>query len=135
MYSSLYRAGFARTQAAYDEAVVDVFETMDRVERQLSQTRYLAGDALTEADIRLLPTLVRFDVGYHSAFKCNLRRLIDHPNLWAYARDLYQMPGVAETVKFDVYRRGYHSRSDLRNPLGIVPIGPDNDWMAPHGRG
>ena len=133
--NGVYRAGFARTQDAYDEAVVEVFATLNRIEDQLATTRYLTGDALTEADIRLFPRLARVDVAYHSAFKCNLRRLIDYPNLWAYARDIYQTPGVAGTVDFDIYRRGYHSPSELRNPLGIVPIGPKNDWEAPHGRG
>lgn len=133
--NGVYRAGFARTQAAYDEAVVEVFETLDRIEHQLSQSRYLTGDKITEADIRLFPTLARFDVAYHSAFKCNLKRLIDYPNVWAYARDIYQTPGVAGTVDFDIYRKGYHSPSELRNPLGIVPIGPLIDWWAPHGRG
>ena len=133
--NGVYRAGFARSQEAYDEAMAEVFATLDRIEAQLAQTRYLTGDTLTEADIRLFPTLARFDVAYHSAFKCNLRRLIDYPNLWAYARDIFQMPGVAVTVDFDIYRRGYHSPSEFRNPLGIVPIGPQNDWLAPHRRG
>ena len=133
--NGVYRAGFARTQEAYDEAVGEVFATLDKIEVQLSRTRYLTGDALTEADIRLFPTLARFDAAYHSAFKCNLKRVIDYPNLWAYAREIYQMPGVAETVKFDIYNKGYHSPSELRNPLGIVPIGPQNDWLAPHERG
>ena len=133
--NGVYRAGFARTQEAYDEAAAEVFSTLEKIETQLSRTRYLAGEALTEADIRLFPTLARFDVAYHSAFKCNLKRLIDYPNLWAYARDIYQIPGIAETVKFDIYRKGYHSQSEVRNPLGIVPIGPQNDWEAPHGRG
>ena len=133
--NGVYRAGFARTQGAYDKAVAEVFATLDQIENQVAQTRYLTGPALSEADIRLFPTLARFDVAYHSAFKCNLRQLIDYPNLWAYARDIYQTPGVAETVKFDVYRKGYHSPSELRNPLGIVPVGPQNDWSAPHGRG
>lgn len=133
--NGVYRAGFARTQGAYDKAVAEVFATLDQIENQVAQTRYLTGPALSEADIRLFPTLARFDVAYHSAFKCNLRRLIDYRNLWAYARDIYQTPGVAETVKFDVYRKGYHSPSELRNPLGIVPVGPQNDWSAPHGRG
>ncbi len=133
--NGVYRAGFARTQAAYDAAVADVFETLDKIETQLAQTRFLAGDVLSEADIRLFPTLARFDVAYHSAFKCNLKRLIDYPNIWAYARSIYQTPGVTETVDFDIYRNGYHSPSEARNPLGIVPIGPQNDWMAPHGRG
>ena len=111
------------------------FETLDAMETQLSQTRYLTGDTFTEADLRAFPTLARFDVAYHYAFKCNLRKLVDYPNLWAYAREIYAMPGVAETVKFDIYKQGYFSPSELRNPLGIVPLGPElADWHAPHGR-
>lgn len=132
--NGVYKAGFASTQAAYEEAVLSVFETLDAIEHQLSQTRYLTGEVLTEADWRLFPTLVRFDVAYYSAFKCNLRRIVDYPNLWNYARELYQMPGIAETVKFDIYRRGYHSTSPLRNPQGIVPLGPRVDWSVPHTR-
>ncbi len=133
--NGVYRAGFARTQEAYDAAVVEVFEMLDAVEAQLSKTRYLTGDQLTEADIRLFPTLARFDHGYHSAFKCNKRRIVDYPNIWGFAREIYQISGVAETVDFDVYRRGYNSQSELRNPLGIIPIGPDMDWGASHERG
>lgn len=133
--NGVYRAGFAESQSAYEEAAREVFATLDRIDQQLGETRYLTGATLTEADIRLFPTLARFDVAYHSAFKCNLRRLIDYPNLWAYARDLYQISGVAETVRFDIYKAGYHSPSPKRNPLGIVPIGPEIDWMEPHGRG
>ncbi len=134
--NGVYRAGFARTQDAYDAAVRDVFETLDAIDAHLGTSRYLAGEHFTEADLRLFPTLARFDVAYHSAFKCNIRRLIDYAHLWPYARAIYQMPGVRETVKFDVYRHGYHSRSALRNPLGIVPAGPVGiDWDAPHGRG
>ena len=92
------------------------------------------GEAFTEADIRLFPTLARFDVAYHYAFKCNIRRLMDYPNLWAYAREIYAMPGIAETVAFDIYKQGYFSPSELRNPLGIVPAGPVIDWDVPHGR-
>lgn len=133
--NGVYRAGFATTQAAYEEAAREVFDTLDRIEARLAESRYLAGDRLTEADLRLFPTLARFDVAYHGAFKCNLRRLIDHPHLWAYARDLYQTPGVAETVRFEIYKQGYYSPNPKRNPLGIVPIGPEIDWSAPHGRG
>lgn len=133
--NGVYRAGFARTQAAYDAGVADVFATMDRVEAHLTRSRYLCGDRFTEADVRMFPTLARFDVAYHYAFKCNLRRLMDYPNLWAYAREIYQMTGVAQTVNFDIYKRGYFSKSELRNPLGIVPAGPVIDWDAPHGRG
>lgn len=137
--NGVYRAGFARTQAAYDEAVPDVFATLDAIEEQLGRTRYLTGDRFTAADLRLFPTLARFDVAYFGAFKCNLRRLIDYPNLWGYAREIYQMPGVAGTVRFDLYKRGYYSPSAIRNPNGIVPLGPvlghdGIDWNAPHGR-
>jgi glutathionyl-hydroquinone reductase len=126
--NGVYRAGFAESQAAYDEAVAGVFETLDAIEEQLGSSHYLAGDHLSEADIRLFPTLARFDVGYWSAFKCNLRRLIDYPCLWDYARTIYRLPGVAETVHFDIYRRGYHSPSPKRNPHGIVPLGPEVNW-------
>ena len=133
--NGVYRTGFARTQEAYEKGFNDVFETLDAMETQLSQTRYLTGDTFTEADLRAFPTLARFDVAYHYAFKCNLRKLVDYPNLWAYAREIYAMPGVAETVKFDIYKQGYFSPSELRNPLGIVPLGPElADWHAPHGR-
>ena len=127
--NGVYRAGFAETQEAYDAAVPRVFAMLDALEARLSDGRaWLMGDAITETDLRLFPTLARFDMGYHSAFRCNVRRLIDYPALWAYARRLYALPGVAGTVDFDVYRRGYHSRSAKRNPLGIVPVGPDLDW-------
>lgn len=129
--NGVYRAGFAETQAAYEDAARDVFATFDRIEARLADAPYLCGDAPTEADWRLLPTLVRFDVAYHGAFKCNLRRLIDYERLWDYARALYQTPGVAETVRFEIYKAGYYSPSPKRNPLGIVPIGPDIDWSAP----
>ena len=132
--NGVYRAGFARTQAAYDEAVDALFETLDWLEARLATTRYLVGDTATEADWRLFPTLARFDVAYYGAFKCSLRRLMDYPNLWAYARELYQTPGIAETVDLDVYKRGYYSQSALRNPLGIVPVGPLVDFTEPHGR-
>jgi putative glutathione S-transferase len=132
--NGVYRAGFARTQEAYEEAFDEVFATLDWLEERLGGHRYLLGDRLTEADIRLFPTLIRFDVAYHGAFKCNLKRLIDYPNLWAYTRELYQWPGIAETVDLEVYKRGYYSRSALRNPLGTVPKGPLIDLGEPHGR-
>jgi putative glutathione S-transferase len=132
--NGVYRAGFAQTQEAYDKGVADVFATMDKIEERLGQTRYLCGERFTEADLRMFPTLARFDVAYHYAFKCNLRRLMDYPNLWAYAREIYQMKGVAETVNFDIYKQGYFSPSELRNPLGIVPAGPFIDWAVPHER-
>lgn len=133
--NGVYRAGFARTQDAYEEAFDDVFETLDFLDSRLSDRRYLCGTRQTEADWRLFPTLVRFDVAYHYAFKCNLRRIMDYPNLWPYTRDLYQTPGIAQTVFPDLYKRGYFSLSELRNPLGIVPKGPIVDFSAPHGRG
>ena len=138
IYSTLnngvYRAGFATTQAAYEEACVGVFETLDKLDAHLEKRRYLCGAEQTEADWRLFPTLVRFDVAYHYAFKCNIRRLMDYPNLWPYTRDLYQTPGVAQTVFPDLYKHGYHSLSELRNPLGIVPKGPIVDFLQPHDR-
>lgn len=121
--NGVYKSGFARSQDAYSEAVVQVFKTLDELEQRLSQSRYLLGDAITEADWRLLPTLSRFDVGYYSAFKCNLRAIRDYPYLSAYFKNLYEHEGVAETIDFDVYRAGYHSQSPLRNPYGIVPVG------------
>ncbi|MFQ5971630.1 MAG: glutathione S-transferase family protein [Alphaproteobacteria bacterium] len=132
--NGVYRAGFARTQEAYDEAVTGLFETLDALEERLDRRRYLTGDRLTEADWRLFPTLARFDVAYYGAFKCNLRRLVDYPNLWGYARELFQMPGIAETVDLEIYKRGYYSTSQLRNPFGIVPFGPEIDFSAAHGR-
>lgn len=129
--NGVYRAGFARTQAAYDDAVREVFETLDRIETHLAGSVCLAGDVVTEADIRLFPTLARFDVAYHYAFKCNLRRVQDYPNIWDYARAFLALPGVADTVRPEICKQGYFSASDLRNPLGIVPAGPIVDWSDP----
>ncbi len=120
-----YKAGFARTQEAYNEAVVALFEALDSLEDRLSKSRYLLGEQLTEADWRLLPTLARFDVGYYSAFKCNLKAIRDYPYLNRYFQSLYAYPGIAKTIDFDIYRAGYHSKSPLRNPHGIQPVGPD----------
>jgi len=128
--NGVYRAGFARTQAAYDSAVTDLFETLDRIEVQLTASEFLTGARFTEADLRLFPTLARFDVAYHYAFKCNIRRLVDCPALWAYARRIYAMPRIAGTVNFDYYKQGYFSPSELRNPLGIIPAGPLVDWTV-----
>lgn len=133
--NGVYRAGFASTQEAYETAALEVFDTLDRIDTHLGTSRYLAGNAFTEADLRLFPTLARFDVAYHYAFRCNLKRLTDYRYLWPYAREIFQMPGVAQTVKFDIYKQGYFSPSEKRNPLGIVPIGPLVDWSPPHGRG
>ena len=128
--NGVYKAGFASTQVAYDAAVVTLFETLDVIEEQLSRTPALTGIHLTEADLRLFPTLARFDVAYHYAFKCNIRRIIDYPNLWDYARAIYALPGIAQTVNFGIYKQGYFSPSELRNPLGIVPRGPEIDWTV-----
>lgn len=132
--NGVYKAGFATTQAIYDEAVTILFARLDWLEERLATRRYLVGDRLTDADIRLFPTLVRFDAVYHGHFKCNLRRLIDYPNLWAYARDLYQRPGFGETVDFDQIKRHYYGTHPHINPTRIVPIGPAIDWTTPHGR-
>ena len=132
--NGVYRAGFATEQKAYDEAVRGVFATFDRLESHLATNRYLCGARLTEADIRLFPTLVRFDVAYHGHFKCNLRRLVDYANLWAYTRDLYQLPGVGETVDLDAIRINYYRNQIKVNPSRVVAIGPVLDFMAPHGR-
>lgn len=131
--NGVYRAGFARTQASYDEAVTTLFETLDRLEVQLSTNRYLVGEYLTEADWRLFVTLIRFDAAYHGAFKCNLRRLVDYPQLSGYLRELYQWPGVRETVNIAHIKRGYYSISSI-NPTLIIPAGPLLDFEAPHGR-
>jgi putative glutathione S-transferase len=133
--NGVYKAGFATRQAPYDEAVSALFDTLDRLEGRLTRQRYLVGDRLTEADWRLFTTLVRFDGVYHGHFKCNRRRLVDYPNLWAWTRDLYQRPGIAATVRMDHIVRHYHYSHDSINPHRIVPIGPVLDFDAPHGRG
>ena len=121
--NGVYRAGFATTQEAYEEAFRDVFGMLDELERRLASGGFLHGRRLTETDIRLFVTLVRFDAAYHGLFKCNLRRLADYPNLTAYLRRLLAVPGVAETVSLDHIKRGYYSIKAL-NPTGIVPVGP-----------
>lgn len=131
--NGVYRAGFARTQAAYDEAVTALFETLDALEERLGAARYLAGEYLTEADWRLFVTLIRFDAAYHGAFKCNLRRIEDYPNLSGYLRELYQWPGIRDTVRIDHIQRGYYSIRSI-NPTGIVPKGPLLDLDRPHDR-
>lgn len=132
--NGVYKSGFATTQKAYDAAVVPLFESLDWLEERLSKHRYLMGDRITEADWRLFTTLVRFDLVYHLHFKCNRRRIIDYPNLWAYTRELYQWRGVADTVNFDHIVRHYHYSHDSINPHRIVPINPVLDFDAPHGR-
>ncbi len=132
--NGVYRAGFATTQSAYDEAAAEVFATLDWLEPRLERARYIAGPRLTEADWRLFTTLARFDLVYHGHFKCNRRRLVDYPALWAYARDLYQHEGVRETVDFDHITRHYHTSHETISPHRIVPLGPDLDWEAAPGR-
>ena len=133
--NGVYRCGFATSQAAYDEAVHPLFDTLDWIEDRLSTKRYLLGDRLTEADWRLFTTLIRFDAVYHLHFKCNKKRIVDYPNLWAYTRELYQVEGVAETVNMDHIVRHYHYSHENINPNRIIPINPTLDLMAPHGRG
>ena len=132
--NGVYKAGFATTQEAYEEAIHPLFETLAFLEDRLSRRRYLCGARLTEADWRLFTTLVRFDPVYVGHFKCNLKRLVDHPTLWAYARDLYQHPGVADTVDLTHIKRHYYQSHRMVNPTGIVPLGPRIDFGEPHGR-
>jgi putative glutathione S-transferase len=132
--NGVYRAGFATTQEAYAEAYTALFETLDDIENRLSRQRYLAGQVITEADWRLFTTLVRFDAVYYGHFKCNRQRIVDFPNLSNYLRELYQVPGVAETVSIgEIKRHYYHSHRNV-NPTGIVPLGPTLDFAAPHDR-
>jgi putative glutathione S-transferase len=132
--NGVYKAGFATEQDVYAEAARGVFATLGELEARLADRRYLFGPLPTEADWRLFTTLVRFDAVYHGHFKCNLRRLVDHPNLWGYVRDLYAVPGVAETVRVDEIKRHYYLTHPMINPNRIVPIGPQLDFAAPHGR-
>ncbi|WP_372893346.1 glutathione S-transferase family protein [Rhodosalinus sp.] len=133
--NGVYKSGFAQTQAAYEAAVLPLFETLDWIEARLGDNRYLMGDRITEADWRLFTTLIRFDTVYHGHFKCNRRRIVDYPNLWGYTRELYQWPGVRETVNLEHIRRHYHYSHASINPYRIVPVGPALDLDAPHGRG
>jgi len=132
--NGVYKAGFATTQQAYEEALTPLFDTLDWLEQRLASQRFVAGNRLTEADIRLFTTLVRFDAVYYGHFKCNLRRIADYPNLWAYTRDVYQQPGVAGTVDFMHIKAHYYSSHRTINPTGIVPSGPLLDFGAPHQR-
>ncbi len=133
--NGVYRSGFATTQAAYEEAVIPLFETLEWIEQRLERSRYLLGERLTEADIRLFTTLVRFDPVYHGHFKCNLRQIASSPNLWGFTRDIYQLPGVSDTVNFEHIKRHYYESHKTINPTGVVPIGPTLDFHAPSGRG
>jgi putative glutathione S-transferase len=134
--NGVYKAGFATSQGAYEDAVAPLFETLDWLEEQLAHARFLCDDTFTEADIRLFTTLVRFDSVYHGHFKCNLRRLIDYRHLWAYTRDIFQMPGVGSTVNFAHIKRHYYQSHRRINPTGIVPAGPllDFDESAERGK-
>jgi putative glutathione S-transferase len=123
--NGVYRAGFAQSQKAYDIAYNDVFDELDRLEARLGKSRYLFGERITDSDIRLYVTLARFDIAYHTAKKCNRNRLIDFPNLWRYAKDLYHIPAFKETTDFDHIKRGYHLGSLERNPYQLLPLGPD----------
>ena len=132
--NGVYQAGFATSQAAYEQAVLRLFEALDDLEQRLARQRYLFGDRIVETDWRLFVTLIRFDAVYHGHFKCNLRRIVDYPNLFGYVKDLYQVPGVAETVNFDHIKRHYYMTHDDINPTRIVPLGPIQDFTTPHGR-
>ena len=133
--NGVYKSGFATSQDAYDEAVHALFESLDWLEDRLAENRYLMGDRITEADWRLFTTLIRFDPVYHLHFKCNRRRIIDYPNLWAYVRELYQWSGVAETVNMEHIVRHYHYSHETINPNRIIPINPTLDYLEPHNRG
>jgi putative glutathione S-transferase len=132
--NGVYRAGFATSQDAYEQAFRNVFDTLDEIEQILSQHRYLIGNTITEADWRLFCTLIRFDAVYYSHFKCNWRHITEYPNLSNYVRDLYQQPGVAETVNLAQIKRHYYGSQRQVNPTGIVPVGPQLDFSAPHDR-
>ncbi len=133
--SGVYKAGFATAQAAYEKAVQALFAALDQLEERLQKRRYLFGNRIVESDWRLFCTLIRFDAVYQGHFKCNLRRIVDYPNLDGYLRDLYQQPGIAETVNFDHIKRHYYITHDDINPTRIVPLGPVLDLQRPHGRG
>ncbi len=133
--NGVYRAGFATSQEAYDKAYGTLWSRLDWLSARLASQRYLVGDTITEADVRLFTTLVRFDAVYHGHFKCNRQKLTELPVLWAYARDLFQTPGFGDTVDFDHIKRHYYATHDQLNPSRIVPLGPDpSGWTAPHGR-
>jgi putative glutathione S-transferase len=134
--NGVYRAGFATSQEAYEEAFTALFRTLAELDERLGRRRYLTGAQITLADWRLFTTLVRFDAVYHTHFKCNGHRLIEYPNLWPYARELYQQPGIAQTVDFDEIKRHYYTTHAMINPAGLIPLGPlAMDWQQPHGRG
>jgi putative glutathione S-transferase len=133
--NGVYKAGFATAQDAYEEAVTKLFETLEWLEERLERQRYLIGDTITEADWRLFTTLLRFDPVYVGHFKCNIRRIVDYPNLFNYLKELYQHPGIAETCDFETIKAHYYGSHDTINPTGIIPVGPALDLTAPHDRG
>ena len=133
--NGVYKTGFAKTQSGYEKAFDALFAALDAVENILASQRYLAGDRITEADWRLFPSLIRFDPVYVGHFKCNLRRIMDYPNLSNYLRELYQVPGIAATVKLDHIKDHYYWSHVAINPTRIIPKGPEIDWLAPHDRG
>lgn len=133
--NGVYKCGFATTQEAYDAAVGPLFDTLDWLEEILSNNRYVAGDRITEADWRLFPTLLRFDPVYVGHFKCNIRRLCDYPNLWSYTRELYQWPGISETINLPQTKEHYYASHVMVDPTSIIPAGPEIDLDQPHGRG
>ena len=132
--NGVYKAGFATTEAAYKEAVITLFDALDTLEARLVDQRYLLGNTITEADWRLFTTLVRFDAVYVGHFKCNIRRIVDYPNLWGYLRDLYQVPGIAETVSIEHIKAHYYTSHANINPTRIIPVGPLLDFSAAHDR-
>ena len=132
--NGVYKAGFATTEAAYKEAVITLFDALDMLEARLVDQRYLLGNTITEADWRLFTTLVRFDAVYVGHFKCNIRRIVDYPNLWGYLRDLYQVPGIAETVSIEHIKAHYYTSHANINPTRIIPVGPLLDFNEPHDR-
>lgn len=132
--NGVYRAGFATQQSAYEEAVTELFDALDGWEKVLADQRYLCGDRITEADWCIFTTLLRFDAVYYVHFKCNLRRIVDYPNLWNYLKDLYQLPGVKETCNIDHIKRHYYKSHPNVNPTRIVPVGPIINFEAPHNR-
>jgi len=132
--NGVYRAGFATTQQAYNEAVVELFNALDTIENRLAERRYLTGNTISEADWRLFTTLVRFDAVYVGHFKCNLSRIVDYPNIWGYLRDLYQVPGIADTVAMDYIKAHYYGSHETINPTRIIPKGPVIDFLTAHNR-
>ena len=132
--NGVYKAGFATAQDVYEQEVRQLFDSLDELEALLGRQAYLVGNQVTEADWRLFTTLIRFDAVYHGHFKCNLKRLVDHPNLWSYTRELYQMPGVADTIHFDHIKQHYYRSHHTINPNGIVPLGPVLDLDHPPSR-